>query len=508
MRKRKLYHALVLLGKEEREKFSHFLASPYLNTSNVLIQFWEQWQAKVLSAPPDLDISEKDFVKGSALKMSRIDSLCWELMVKVRQFLALQAYFENPDLENVLYAKWMVEVDPTLEAYERFIPQVVSGLEEGGESPEKYLALFYEKAHLGQAKITSRMQETDWRAEFEGLDASLQEFSQLKGLQLACGAANAGGVFSINDEESAEPFYLRHLKHPPTADANLLVRLYWLTLALLVGDGGAAGMAQIVVILQSHRDRIVPEVRNEIFGYTLNYGIRQINHGDEDYMRHTFDLYRLLVKHGDLLENGQISPQQYKNLVTLACRVAELGWAGDFIEEYAGKLADNHDGLAREYNLAVLYFHQARYPEAISLLKEVLRNTRHDIFYGIDGRAYLWKSYFEHLDQLSPSELDEMYRLHDSFRVYLSRQDRLSPLHQTQYGNFIKLFRRFIKSLEDPDQKRRRSSLLSLQKKLHKMDGVANRMWFAQKLETAISDSAVGDPIRKRKSGPPPLEQS
>lgn len=480
---------LALLNSSDQDRFSSFLLSPYFNSSKTLILFWEQWRNRVLSASGD--ISEEEFIAGTPLLVSRIDALCWELMRKLRKFIGLQEYEQSPELEVVTYGKALLEKGAEIGILKRVFAQLDRELEVQPESPEKYLALFYHKAHSRQARILARTTESDWSKEFAELNVSLQQFSKVKNLQMGCGAANASQIFyQKGNRETKEPtFYSQYVHAKEDEKETLLERFYRLILSLLVGVNSSDLFPQLLDLLESQRDQISESIRNDGFSYILNYCIRQINLGNEPFLKHTFDLYRLLIRNGDLLPNGQISPQQFKNLVSLGCRLNRLEWAETFIEEYHSCVSGAEKEQALNYNKAVLRFHQAEYRDSIQAFKKVIQWSADDVFYGLDARIYLWKSYFEYFDSLSAEEVDEMFKLYDAFRLYIDRNEKVSPLHQVQYRNFLRLFKHFMKCLEKPIGSKRKQALQRFQNKLDEVNGVANKTWFSLKVEEALGRS-------------------
>ena len=44
-----------------------------------------------------------------------------------------------------------------------------------------------------------------------------------------------------------------------------------------------------------------------------------------------------------------------------------------------------------------------------------------------------------------------MFRLYDSFRLYIDRNKKISPTHKAQYRNLVRLFKRFIELLQAPE---------------------------------------------------------
>ena len=491
MRNRKLYHLLSLLTLEDRNRFTEFLQCSYFNKSHTLLLFWEQWQLKLyaneaMTREEEESMTPEIFVAGSTLKPSRVDRLCSDLFLKAKQFLALERLESQSSLQDYLFASAILDRDPGLEEAHRFIPPLVETLENSPESPEKYLGLIYHKAQLLIARIATRRAEKEWGNDFAELQDLLQTYSASKSLQMSCGAVNVIQIYQQHGDLPETPLHTQIESEGNAETLPLVARLYYLTLSLQLGQDASAIFADLLQLLRKERSRIADTVSNSVYSYALNYCIRQINQGKEEFLQHTHDLYLELLDKGDLFNNGKLPPGQFKNMIALGCRLKHLAWVEGFIAEYLPLLSDQHDGLAEQFNMAVLRFHQGRMPEAISSFKEVINLGTHDPFYGLDSRIYLWKSYFEYMDHLTSEEVDDMHRLYDSFRLYIDRNTKISPLHRLQYRNFVRLFKRFVRILETETGHAGPSALPAFQAELDEQNDVANKTWFAQKVAEAI----------------------
>lgn len=483
MRSRKLYHLLELMGPEDRARFTSYLDSPYFNTSRTLRHFWARWQACMVDLPENVEVTPEEFVVGTRLKRSRIDKLCSQLYLQACAFLSTEQMATQPVLQERMFADAILARDPNLNAYHRFVPEIPESLRTEGDSPEKFLALLNDRSALTIARIRARKTDIDWEGEFAEMLRLLRAYAESKALQLQCGAINAGHVFRPKNNAMEVASGARESLAAEPADDHVLARIYFQTLALQLGDDDSANFRKLLAALETHRDAIAGHVMFDVYGYVLNYCIRQINLGNPAFLRHTFDLYAFLLKKGDLLQEGKLPPQQFKNIIALACRLGNLEWVRRFIDDFSAQLTNDHGGLARRYNEAVLAFHAGRFTDAIVDLKAMIAEGAEDIFYGLDARIYLWKSYFEKFWELSPTEVDEMYRLYDAFRLYVDRNARISPAHKVQYRNFVRLFKRFVRIVEEPDHG---TQLREFQAELTAATDVANKSWFREKVEEAI----------------------
>lgn len=481
MRNRKLYHLLALLGEEDRQRFTLFIQSPYFNTNKPLILFWERWQ-EVSSEP---GFSKESFLQGTPLKASRFDNYCSLLYQKVQEFLTHETLGDNTPIGRQLLSQGILKRDSTLQSFTRFIPQIHDELEQTPHSAERYLGLFYQREEAWMAKVNARKIDATWAEDFREMQDLLKQFFLTKGLQMSCGAANLNHIFAQDLSHSAI-IDAEIIREQGFKNSDPLPKLYSYTQQLQLESEDSGTFQPLLEMLKEHRHLLSDTVSHEICQYILNHCVRQLNAGNNTFLEHTHDLYTLLLENGDLLDDGLLSPQQFKNAVSLGCRLGRHQWVETFIRSYLPRLSDGHGGTAEKYNQAVLAFHQERFSVAIPSFRQVISEPTHDVFYGLDARIYLWKSYFEYRMSLKAEEVDDMYRLYDSFRLYVDRNPRISDTHRLQYRNFIRLFKRFTELIQFPADEKRQRSLLAFAKVLQAEPDVANKTWFSSKVNQVL----------------------
>lgn len=164
-----------------------------------------------------------------------------------------------------------------------------------------------------------------------------------------------------------------------------------------------------------------------------------------------------------------MSPWEFKNIVTIALRAKEMKWTMDFIETYTAYIPARDRGNAYTFNMARYAFAAGKYDRVLELLGSV---DYDDVFYQLDAKATLMKTYYE-LGEYQP-----LQSLSESFRILLSRKRLISDTQRTVYGNFIrytlKLFRADVKD---------RKKIAQLTQDIHKVKQLADKSWIMEKLE-------------------------
>ncbi|MEX2590028.1 MAG: hypothetical protein WD334_07465, partial [Chitinophagales bacterium] len=214
-----------------------------------------------------------------------------------------------------------------------------------------------------------------------------------------------------------------------------------------------------------------PETR-EMYIYAQNFCIRQINKGKIAYLNELLNIYKILLDRKIILKNEELSPWDYKNIVVTALRSKDFNWANSFINTYKAYLPTKERDNAYSYNLAKYHFYLNNYDSVLDLLQKV---EYKDVFYSLDSKAMLMKTYYE------LRELELLYALMESFKTYLNRKKNLSEHHVKTYKNLIKITKKLTK-LTNGDKKK--AALIIEQ--INTTKPLADAGWLKEKAETFL----------------------
>jgi hypothetical protein len=209
-----------------------------------------------------------------------------------------------------------------------------------------------------------------------------------------------------------------------------------------------------------------PEL-SDLYQYLLNYCIRRINAGRLTFQNELLTVYQGALEHGALLTNGSISQWDFKNVVTIALRTGNTDYAREFIHNYKQALPVSQRTNALAYNLANLHFSEKNFRSAISQLQKV---DLDDVFYRLDARSILLKSYYE-LD-----DSDALYYHATAFRSMLNRNRKISDQQRKLYLNLIKHTMTLSQASGDS------STLKTIQERITKNPNVADLSWLESKI--------------------------
>lgn len=218
-----------------------------------------------------------------------------------------------------------------------------------------------------------------------------------------------------------------------------------------------------------HSRQFPKTAARNMFAFSINYCIRRINFGKLNYLAELFELYKRMLKDELMTDNkGNMSQFDYKNIVTVGLRAGDLNWTEKFIRDYKTNLRKAERDNAYTYNMAKVHFQKREFDKVLQMLQDVKYD---DIFYQLDSKSTLVKTYFE-LGEYFP-----LMSLKESFRILLRRKKVISEQNRVNYMNFLRYTMRLYR-IDVKDTKK----LMELKKSIESATNVADKGWLMEKL--------------------------
>ena len=296
------------------------------------------------------------------------------------------------------------------------------------------------------------------------LDVCFDEQFLFKKLKYACDMLNRKKIFKVEYDISYLESILS-ITPKEKMQSNIGIWSYYQVYKLLLTEeeGFFESLKQL---LSNESIAFQLSELKELYAHLQNYCILKINKGQERFRKELLALYDYQLKEKILIDGGQMSLFDYKNIATLSIQVNELEWLESFTKEYTMFIPEKFREMAFAYNMARIYFLKKNYREAIKLLHQ---NIYDDIYYNIGTRTLLIKIYFERDD------LAFLETVVQSFKMYLERNKIISSVQKDAYLHFTVLT---YKLCRDIDQK---SKLQKHHEKFLSLPKVAEEKWLKQK---------------------------
>ena len=465
----KLVILLKSLDKYEHNKLKKFLCSPYFNKDQQIFGLYEYLRKKLDSKSVQHANKEdawKFMLPSKPFNDPRFRKYFSDLLKLCEYFIAVEILETNQSQKQDLLLQSLVKRDLEKHAKYQFLKLDKSQNGNQFRDNEFYYRQYliekyrydFSKAELKRASIGNT----------EAIGENLDYFYISEKLKYYCSILSRKHFLTHEFKFQLVDEILSFLKNK-NFDAVPPVKVYYQILLTFISPEETTYYYELKSVLNKYTVFFPKDEANKIYQYAQNYCITKANQGKTEFLTEYFELYQELIQKEIIIENGELNPWHFKNVILVGLRLGEYKWAEEFIAKYQTYLAKEYRKNAVTYNLAQLYFYQKDYNKVIEQLRDVEYD---DLAYNLNSKMMLIAIYYE------TEEFDPLYSLFDSFRTYLNRHKEISPNRKSQYLKFIS-FTKKITNLNPNDQ----HAAGQIKKELEEEKAVANKKWLLEKVE-------------------------
>lgn len=468
----KLIYFLAALDGSGRKQFREYLASPVFN---------KQEEPRKLYAYIEKSCLRKGVVEiddGKALKA------IWEgEKVAEGKLQKVKTILLNLFLEYLEFRNWhdkagrrkvgLLEELNALEDQSYFDQYYRKALQSLEKSKEKNLELFRHQLDMEAQrtiflqKYSSRSEENHFGATSKALENHLVAYV----LKFAFVAANQSRIVGEDSfpewiSACAEGVTFEQVKGYP------LLEIYYLLYQTRSPETDASLLDQLRALIAAHASEFSHTETYDLFTGAINNASRQNTLTETARLQQLFELYQSMVEIYARGKEKGLSPWHFKNIVYLGGRLGAFAWVEEMLLQGETLLVAEPDAKALSliYNRGVLQFFREDYAAAAKSFYNILPDAK-DIFYAADARAYLLMCYYETGDSMG------MESLVHSFRMFLTRSEKVSEVRKESYLDFIRLFRRVLSTPLKDDFR-----LQQLKTEIEGLKFSAGKSWLLQKV--------------------------
>lgn len=433
MKNLKIVDLLNTFSAWELRGLGEMVESPYFNKQEVLLPLF-MYLRDCLEGEEENRLENISFhlFPGEPFDHQRIRYLLTDLTRLAEEYLVLKQLKENPLLRERLLVEGYR--NRHLEKYhDRTLKKAQEkALVDPHKDSENHYQLFrFQEASLGGSSIRNPRDHTE---NVKKALEELEKFSLSTRLKYMCELVNRQNVVSGDFDLGPARALLSELDQSPFR-ALPSISIYHRILATLLDSDEESHYHELRALLQLHFPAFSVVELGQLYAFALNYCIKKLNSGRTEYLRELFEVYQELLQQRLLHDGEHLLPRHFKNMVTTAIRLEEFEWTERFIDEYGVQLPSDTQQNAQNYNLAALAYARSEYSASLRLLQQVEFT---DVFYQLDSKALLLKSYYE-LDEFEP-----LLSLVESFKTYLRRNKVLSDYQRRVYLNLVKYVKKLV----------------------------------------------------------------
>jgi len=433
-----LYTVYKTFNGPEKRAISKFLASPYLNQRQEVIDLWQYFLKNASAGRLAL---KKETVFGELFPGKPYDDalmrhiMSW-LLKSIEQYLAYSKYTTTPINETLHLAQAYKnkKLEKLSHKAIKLAGKQLAKMKPGQEAFHFKFMLEYEKYELRENK------KNNLDHNLSAMAKALDKHILISKLKQACILRSHQSLVKAEYDFSLVKLLLNYVEGSSYLEEPIIAAYYNCYLALT--DNNEEAFQELKESLQKKQSTFSNDDIKMLYFYSINFCIRRLNTGGATYIREAFEMYRFGLKNDILTIEGVLRQVAYNNIVSIGLKLKEFEWLETFIQDYKPKLLPQHRESNYIYNLARLNFTQRKYGKAMKLLHQV--DDRH-LLLNLNAKVMLLKLYYE------LQEYDALSSLLASFKMMLTRKKLLS-YHKTHYKNIIRFTSRLL-NLKPRDQK-------------------------------------------------------
>lgn len=477
MKEPKLLRQLKELSPVELDRFRDFVHSPFFNRNTSTTQLFEHIYSQ-LPAMSHFDKKKifQEIYGAKPFKVYKVNNLMSYLMGLLERFHGQILLEEKQREQQLLELEYSYRKNQTALFQSQQLKLKKQLLSSKNKDSQHYYHLhrYYLLNDYFSLQQGSRVQAELLRKQVAAFDT----YYISEKLKYSCDMLSRMNVMNREFALDFLPELLAYLRSNWDKYRDIApIEMYYNVLMTLLESDQEAHYKKLKVLLVQHQDRFGKEEAQLLYDYAQNYCIKKINQGKSSYLKEIFTLYQQLIETGLILKNDLLSEWDYKNIVTVGCRLGAFEWTEHFIKTFKEHLNATSRENAYTYNLASFYYSTNQYNEALLLLQQ-LEFT--DVYYHLGAKFIQCKIYYE------LEETEALLSLLDSFRIYVLRNKNMAKKQQQAPLNFI----RFTKKLTLLRNKQDLITKQKFQQQLEKLTGairdteaIVNVDWLMERLK-------------------------
>lgn len=464
----KLYDYLLKCTPYELNRFSKYMRSPLYNDDDKLVRLTEAVlpiaKKKLLHEADEQQLWKAVHGK-TKYNRAKYNRLLSDTVKKLEHFLVIDKFNQQRNVQAAYQLAIMNE-----RKLDKHVPEQLALAFRKHKENKLHDALYYHTVFLLQQQRNLHLENKDQRSiekNLQDVADSLDVYYFYQKLKYTAAMLHYKNFLSVEAETPLLQDVMKVLNDAKYREPG--IQIYRRIILSFTDAENEIHYAELKKLITDSISLFPVEEQKAMFVFAMNYCINRINYGKAEYLAEVFDLYKYALNNDLLLEDGCLSQWDYKNITTVALRLKDYKWADKFLHDYKTILPKADRTNAYTFNMARYYFAVQKYERVLQLLQDVKYN---DIFYQLDSKTTLLKTYYE-LGEWQP-----LYSLKDSFRVMLRRKKLISQQQQENYMNLLKLSMKLFRI-----DVKNKTALNAIKSKIENTQNVADKTWLLEKLQ-------------------------
>jgi hypothetical protein len=451
-------------SKTELKQFSAFVASPYFNTHKHVMQLHEFITTNLYQPEACTKPAAYKYVFGKGKPdEQQVSDLMTYLYRLTQKFFAVTNFLSDPASTQVHAANELRK-----RGMKKELKKTIDAAVEEPTQSSFILYKLFEEADLDFISSGARKPDDNLQKKSDNLD----QFYFAEKLKNACEMINRNRIINAGYEaQFIEPVIEIVNGNGIFFSTNPATVIYKNIYSSLTDPENPEPFAELKKMLAQNATAINSAEAYNMYSYAQNYCIRKINNGNTDFLKELFTIYQTQIAQQRICTGETLSEWDFKNIVSVGCRLKEFDYCQKFIESWKDKLQPDVRENAYQFNMAHLLYEKKDLKSALRLLQSVQFT---DIFYNLSARSIMMKAAYEEEDA------DLLDYCTDAFKAFILRNKNISTQQKQSHLNFIRLTKTLNKiriaavSMNKTTFQKERSALSD---KVNNSKGVTNKPW-------------------------------
>lgn len=486
MQHSKCFGLIKHLTAAELRKAEQFLASPYFNSSKILLKLF-RYIRKYLSRPTHPKFSkletfchlysrEEPFNENNLrIQLSRLTKLLKEFLV-------------NQELkkEEGIFSQLLIKCYSQKDSYHTFAYEIEERIKAIKKKPIRDASYYQELMWLNQELF---FHPDTPRTETGG--ASISEI-------MNC----VDSYFVLNKLEYASEMYTRQevlseqhqmhllqeatdLGHNHLAKQNKLIDLYIQVIHLQENGLEEGSLQKCIHAFLDYAHLMEKFEKTRLLHKLINSTLTVLNTGRREFLPHVVRMYKIAVNNDLMHDKGKIAYTTFMNVAILGAAAREFLWTKDFIEQFSPMIDEAYRDYTIKIAWAFWYYQRGffednldDYEKAIYYLSLISYTS---IPINLRIRSLLLRIYYDY--QLSKKNNADILLDHlDAFDKYIIRNQTISSNRSEGYHNLIKITRNLVR-LKNNKKQHITEKIQAFKREIQQTENVVLRLWLLEKVE-------------------------
>ena len=475
MTRSSLIEAFKTFTPKEIREFSEFVESPYFNKNANVIRLFGIIRKNYPEFEPEKLNKQKIYKKlfpGKAYKDSTMRLLMFYLYESVEKYLSVGGFLKDRFGYNEKLAREFIDRN-LIKEYEKTILKHRSYLDTVRHKEDDYFMnnFIYMEENLKYLSeiFRGKYEKFLTKENLESVTNNLTYYYLLRVFKFYSVSLNTMSLYNIEIDTSIFDNIMGNF-NKNSFNEHPVINIYYHIILSFMEPENEVHYRTIKELVVLNDDNISRTTQIDIFINLENYCHRKLRSGNNNYLKESFEVYKIELERDLHLERGFISTPFFTSAVVTGCRLKEFEWVRNFIETYRINLKKESREAIYYYGLSYLENELKNFDKALEYLAKV---KAEELYLKMDIRLLQSRIYYA-LNWSIP-----LQSLLDTFKKTVQNNRHMKDSRKEHFLKYIK----YLNQLNNIRAKEFKGGLKALAAELEQEEYFPYKIWLKEEIE-------------------------